>query len=257
MNRVLGDYMKDPEIVLLVLEGIKRWPLLQRNKIEDSKVDVPVSELASSSEDDRVKTLAQELLDHWSTLETAYRIPKREWNAAGGSGSGNGDTFLADREREREERAREDAAKRARYTEPDMPKWTFVPAVVKPASPIEKEKEKVPEKPAVKVIYRDEEAIRRAAYQEVQAMIQRAKDQAKAEQEAAEAKAKADALKAEKEAARRERKLKGPVSVEEKEALKEKQLQKLISPVVVKALSKHRDVLNNDAFKKHAKEVGL
>ena len=44
---------------------------------------------------------------------------------------------------------------------------------------------------------------------------------------------------------------------EEKEVAKEKQLQKLVSPVVVKCLSKYKDKMDHDIFKKHAKEVCL
>lgn len=50
---------------------------------------------------------------------------------------------------------------------------------------------------------------------------------------------------------------KAKLSKEEKEAAKEKQLQKLVSPIVVKCLSKYKDKLDHDAFKKHAKEVRL
>lgn len=42
---------------------------------------------------------------------------------------------------------------------------------------------------------------------------------------------------------------------EEKDAAKEKQLQKLVSPIVVKCMSKYKDKLDHDTFKKHAKEV--
>ena len=42
---------------------------------------------------------------------------------------------------------------------------------------------------------------------------------------------------------------------EEKEAAKEKQLQKLVSPIVVKCMSKYKDQMDHDTFKKHAKEV--
>ena len=44
-------------------------------------------------------------------------------------------------------------------------------------------------------------------------------------------------------------------SKEEKEANKEKRLLKLISPVVVKCMSKHKDQMDHDQFKKYAKEV--
>lgn len=45
------------------------------------------------------------------------------------------------------------------------------------------------------------------------------------------------------------------LSKEEKEAAKEKQLQKLVSPIVVKCMSKYKDKIDHDTFKKHAKEV--
>ena len=45
------------------------------------------------------------------------------------------------------------------------------------------------------------------------------------------------------------------MSKEEKEALKEKKLLKLVGAVVVKCMSKYRDHLDHDAFKKHAKDL--
>jgi [histone H3]-lysine36 N-trimethyltransferase len=42
---------------------------------------------------------------------------------------------------------------------------------------------------------------------------------------------------------------------EEKEANKEKRLQKLVGAVVVKCMSKYQKQMDHDAFKKHAKEV--
>lgn len=72
-----------------------RWPLIQRNKVDDSKITIPVR-VCLESENETMKGLAQkvdntlsipkpitiltgylQLLDHWDTLEIAYRIPKR------------------------------------------------------------------------------------------------------------------------------------------------------------------------------------
>ena len=53
----------------------------------------------------------------------------------------------------------------------------------------------------------------------------------------------------------REKAKKQSLTPEEKEALKEKRLQKLVGVVVVKCLSKYRDHFDHDAFKKRAKEV--
>ena len=61
--------------------------------------------------------------------------------------------------------------------------------------------------------------------------------------------------KEKKEQERKERKTLPKPSAEEREALKEKRLQKLISPIVVQCLSKHKEQLNGELFKKHAKEV--
>lgn len=69
------------------------WPLIQRNKVEDSKVSVPV-QACTKSEDEPLAELAkkvcqslrlndtdlrwrEQLLAQWDMLEYAYRIPKR------------------------------------------------------------------------------------------------------------------------------------------------------------------------------------
>ena len=72
------------------------WPLIQRNKVEDSKVNVPVKKCLES-ENETLASLAKkvnsftcvvlpyililwhihQLLEQWEGLEYAYRIPKR------------------------------------------------------------------------------------------------------------------------------------------------------------------------------------
>lgn len=69
-----------------------------------------------------------------------------------------------------------------------------------------------------------------------------------------------DKDKEEEEKKRREarearRKKRKQLSQAEKEANKEKRLLKLVGAVVVKCMSKHRDQLDHEQFKKHAKEV--
>lgn len=50
---------------------------------------------------------------------------------------------------------------------------------------------------------------------------------------------------------------KKPQTKEEKEANKEKRLQKLVGSVVVKCMSKYQKQMDHTQFKKHAKEVGI
>lgn len=37
------------------------WPLLQRNKVEDSKINIPVQRYAETAEDEKMKGLAQKV----------------------------------------------------------------------------------------------------------------------------------------------------------------------------------------------------
>jgi len=84
--------------------------------------------------------------------------------------------------------------------------------------------------------------------------VQQAAEQEAAIAAAAAAKEEAERLKAQKKAERASRKALTP---EEKEALKEKKLLKLIGGVVVKCMTKHRKSFDHDSFKKYAKEVRL
>ncbi|GBE87160.1 hypothetical protein SCP_1004070 [Sparassis crispa] len=52
------------------------WPLLHRNKVEDSKVYVPV-QACSHARDRSLEKLSQKPLASWDALEYAHRIPKR------------------------------------------------------------------------------------------------------------------------------------------------------------------------------------
>jgi histone-lysine N-methyltransferase SETD2 len=78
------------------------------------------------------------------------------------------------------------------------------------------------------------------------------------EVEAAAAAKAAEEKKAARKAsssANRDKGKKKALSADEVEKLKEKKLLKLVGAVVVKCLSKHRDRMDHDTFKKHAKEV--
>lgn len=67
-------------------------------------------------------------------------------------------------------------------------------------------------------------------------------------------------MKAKSKERREKRKLmagRKPLSAEEKEALKEKRMMKLVGPVVVKCMSSHAKSMDHDTFKKYAKEVRI
>lgn len=78
----------------------------------------------------------------------------------------------------------------------------------------------------------------------------------RAEEEAKElAKAEAKVKQIEKRRAKKDKEKKPSLSKEEKEALKEKKLKKMVGAVIVKTMSKYQKHMDHDQFKKYAKEV--
>ncbi|BGP11176.1 Histone-lysine N-methyltransferase, H3 lysine-36 specific [Rhodotorula toruloides] len=75
MNNVLREYPSDIHVITLDLEILSRWKLQTRNKIESSKIEENVQKCLAV-EDDKVKTLAGDLLTAWGDLQLGYRIPK-------------------------------------------------------------------------------------------------------------------------------------------------------------------------------------
>ncbi|KAL8710925.1 MAG: hypothetical protein Q9220_004524 [cf. Caloplaca sp. 1 TL-2023] len=77
LNSVLGLFKDDFNIVLQILDILNQFPRLTRNKISDSKIEGTVEALKDCG-DERVEAQSAALLEEWSTLETAYRIPRKK-----------------------------------------------------------------------------------------------------------------------------------------------------------------------------------
>lgn len=52
------------------------WKLTIRNKVEDAKIEEPVTQCLQSPHED-VQQAARDLLSYWSGLQSAYRIPRK------------------------------------------------------------------------------------------------------------------------------------------------------------------------------------
>ncbi|KAJ3976629.1 hypothetical protein EV361DRAFT_789902 [Lentinula raphanica] len=261
MKNILEDYMKDTDLVVLAMECMFSWPLIARNKVEDSQVSTPVKQCIES-EHENVKAWAEKLISHWESLELTYRIPR-----------------LPKQEKKQEEKpefvtpVRPPTPKQPRNyrssstLEDDKRRAIKRPRTVPIPSPVPPVEDHPPYKPGPS---RLELALQRNA--ELEAIIAAAK----ADKEEAEAKALAVA-QAEEEKRLKKEKLKeegGSSSSKKKhhrekekkekreraakdvdnDALKEKRLLKLISPIIVKVMSKHASTLGHDRFKRHAKE---
>ncbi|KAG6868781.1 hypothetical protein C0993_010708 [Termitomyces sp. T159_Od127] len=269
MTNVLEDHKSDIELINLALSCMSTWPLLNRNKVDDSHVIIHVRAIAEA-EDDKNKLLAQSLVTHWDTLPLYTRISKR--------------TIPDDNEEEiqqvtlyddeefifQQRRGLQDPEidiSRTKYrpkpqvrrkfdegpwTPPSL--FTVEPSMPRPASQLKLSAEF------------SRESIRAVIAAAAEAEAAAAKAAAEAETEAlakAETKAVAKAARAARHEAskgehshRKKQKLsKKPHTEEEREAMKEKRMLKLVGAVVVKCMSKHSSTMDHDQFKKHAKEL--
>lgn len=137
--------------------------------------------------------------------------------------------------------------KKRQRSESPQPVFKLAP-LIRPELPLSTSTPLVPYEP---VRMRNPEEEKRKAQAEIANILAKAA----ADAEAAAAAAAGSATPPVKEEPAAKKPSKPKLTKEEKEAAKEKQLQKLVSPVVVKCLSKYKDKMDHDTFKKHAKEV--
>jgi hypothetical protein len=83
LKKTLVAWIDDFNVVQQVLDILHKLPRITRNKIQDSKIEEAVEKLKTCG-DEQVQNSATELLNAWSKLEVAYRIPrmKRDPNAS-------------------------------------------------------------------------------------------------------------------------------------------------------------------------------
>lgn len=87
-SALLRDWNKVEVIPVMILEILTRWPKMTKNKISSSKIEATVMELQSEANvSSKVQELAKSLIQEWSQLQMAYRIPRRERPIQNVSGS--------------------------------------------------------------------------------------------------------------------------------------------------------------------------
>ncbi|KAI2642596.1 hypothetical protein GGS21DRAFT_180554 [Xylaria nigripes] len=77
LKTVLNAFIQDNNVVLQVLDILYHFPRLTKNKIVDSKIESTIQILTKSEHGD-VAMESTRLLDEWSKLEVAYRIPRKK-----------------------------------------------------------------------------------------------------------------------------------------------------------------------------------
>ncbi|KAI0835573.1 hypothetical protein F5Y06DRAFT_121962 [Hypoxylon sp. FL0890] len=79
LKTALNTFIDDFNVVLQVLDILYKFPRLTKNKISDSKIESAIQPLTKSDHED-VAAEATRLLDEWSKLEVAYRIPRKKFD---------------------------------------------------------------------------------------------------------------------------------------------------------------------------------
>ncbi|KAL5520449.1 hypothetical protein ACEPAG_9673 [Sanghuangporus baumii] len=301
MCNIIKDYLSDIEICTIAMESLLTWPLLQRNKVEDSKIEEPIGELVNH-ESETVSSLAKKLLEHWASLETGYRIPKRlKGDGEEASTPSTPAEVITFEEQPSYKKVKqmlngelEERVSPATQIKPlgrrrcDTPRvrpmypvsknnskakeekvemeveakkywWQFLnvdPQQVKEKLKEQKEAEQktlptAAPRPFVLYDRKDPNEIIADAVRKVE---EKKREEARIATEK-EQKEKEEAERRAKRAKEKEKAHKRNMTPEEKESLKEKRLQKLVGQIVVKCLSKHKDQLDHDTFKKKAKEL--
>src|SRR5271163_549211 len=130
LNSQLAAWKEDVNVVLQILDILDSFPRLTRNKIIDSKIETTLQPF-TSNEDERVASQSLRLLEEWSKLEVAYRIPRKKRDPNDQSTPQKGDAFRFDRRESREERKRS----RSRSRTPPRAPSTSAPSGPRSSAP--------------------------------------------------------------------------------------------------------------------------
>ncbi|KAH4102431.1 histone-lysine N-methyltransferase [Parastagonospora nodorum] len=125
LKKTLTTFMDDFNVVQQVLDILHNLPRITRNKIQDSKIEEAVEQLKTCG-NEQVQESAGELLNAWSKLEVAYRIPRMKRDPNAGTPARTENHF------ERRERGRERSRSRSKSPSLIAPKG---PAAAVPSGP--------------------------------------------------------------------------------------------------------------------------
>ncbi|KAF8578887.1 SET domain-containing protein [Ramaria rubella] len=239
MTSILEDNISDIEICTIVLESLSTWPLMNRNKVEDSKIETFL-QIFLEGDNEKLKNLAEHLMKKWATLEVAYRIPKRGSRA---DENGIEDHPISLLEPEIDEHR---PAKRIRFGEQDVETPTLdIKPLGRTDRPASSSSSKHVHTASVTLT---EARPTKPTKQDLAAIIAAATAAA-----ATPAKPVSTASNGTTDASKKSKPSKD--SHKSKANNKEKRLLKLVGAVVVKCMSKYQSQMEYDDFKKHAKQL--
>ncbi|ORY31608.1 hypothetical protein BCR39DRAFT_86195 [Naematelia encephala] len=255
MFSVLTQMTEASHIVLLALQCLDKWDLSARNKIDDSNIEDPVKQLVTRA-DENISNLAAQLLEHWSKLETSYRIPRKPQLSSLDAEDEAATTTIA------EEDTR--SARRPQAWENQV-EIHFDIAPVKPRAPVPFARPKPPPTPrqasqtaSVSAERLKLDAILAQAQQSVVAAAVSIPPPSPAAESSRSGSRTVDIeddwVDQELRNSRKRQKTTHELSSEELEARKAKIYTKVIGELVVRWMSKYKEQMDHETFKRYAKE---
>lgn len=79
LRSTLSTWKDDDNIILQVLDILYKFPRVTKNKISDSKIEASIQTLVTREHED-VAFEAKRLIEEWSKLQVAYRIPRKKFD---------------------------------------------------------------------------------------------------------------------------------------------------------------------------------
>ncbi|ODO05535.1 hypothetical protein I350_04586 [Cryptococcus amylolentus CBS 6273] len=250
MFMVLTEMADDKEAVLLTLESMDQWKLQIRNKIEDSQIEEPVKEL-SERPNEKISSLAQKLLDYWSTLELSYKIPRVSKLA----------TLDADDEAGTQTIAEANILSALAPRRPDA--WENTVEIqldiapVRPRAPVPRSNPPPPPSVQKKPVLQGGLSQDRLKLDAIIAMAGQSVSPVPVEQvgeSAGASPAAGPSRSANGDDERRKRQKRSHETEEEKQEKRERRYRKMVGHVVVDSMTKYRSQIDHDTFKKYAQE---
>ncbi|TXT15823.1 hypothetical protein VHUM_00326 [Vanrija humicola] len=242
MTMILTDMAENRDIVLLALESMERWKLTIRNKVEDSNIQEPVR-LLSEGSDSELAGIAKHLLEYWSGIELSYKIPRVRKIASLDTDDSLYTTTIAEA----------DAVSYPRHVAIDdltntaSIRFEVAPVRRGPPPPI---RHRPPPPPPPRAPPPSSAANDKSKLEAIIAMAQQS-------QLMAVSAPSSDKSPASTGSEPRKRQKTSHRSAAEDEARKEKRLAKLVGDVVVRSMSKYKEQMEHETFKRYAKECTM
>ncbi|WOO81021.1 Histone-lysine N-methyltransferase, H3 lysine-36 specific [Vanrija pseudolonga] len=252
MTMILTDMADNRDIVLLALESMDRWKLTIRNKVEDSNIQEPVKILSEGS-DAELAGIAKHLLEYWSGIELSYKIPRVHKIASLDTDDSLYTTIIAE----------PDAVTYPRHVAMDdlvntaTIRFEVAPVRRGPPPPI---RHRPPPPPPPRAPPPSTAASNKSKLEAIIAMAQQSQFMTVSAPSSDKSPASAgwgSGRDVGESSEPRKRQKTSHRSAAEDEARKEKRLAKLVGEVVVRSMSKYKEQMEHETFKRYAKECTM